>query len=104
MVHQLHAVTTLKEILMILPNLKYCADEDPRRSMMKNFLQQGSSLTVDDLDCGVLQLRALAVHLLASRRLRNSSEEFSPVATGFSSTSSVAVWSELSPRGSVVAV
>ena len=71
---------------------------------MKNFLQQGSSLTVDDLDCGVLQLRALAVHLLASRRLRNSSEEFSPVATGFSSTSSVAVWSELSPRGSVVAV
>ena len=90
---------------MILPNLKYCADEDPMLSKMKNFLQPGSSLTVDDLDCGVLQLRALAVHLLASRRLRNSSEEFSPVATGFSSTtSSVAVWSELSPRGSVLTV
>ena len=34
--------------VMILPNLKCCTDEDPMLSMMKNFLQPGSSRK----DCG----------------------------------------------------
>jgi len=57
---------------------------------------------------GAIPPGPLPVHLLASRKLQILPEEFSPVATGFSSTtflmSSVAVWSELSPRGSVLAV
>ena len=34
MVHGTHAVTTLKEINLFLPNLKDCADEEPKQKQM----------------------------------------------------------------------